>query len=299
GGCAGGAGGPANASGEPGGCEQGGGQPGTGVTGTGPGGSGGGGGCAMMADDGTGANAGKGGSGVCRFDLVPLGVLTNRGHGGGGGGSFESAIGGGGGGGGGVVELDAPLVALNAPVDVSGGNGAPGASLECDPPRHGGGGGGGSGGVVLVRADTLVAPERDRISARGGVGGRTCAGGATGGSGAEGIIRIDLTALQSSVVTDIRDIPDLFSRNLWQGPRLAASTPRLALSGRIPIQVRGDIEATYGLRVDRGQTVEINGEQTLELALERGLRVVCVLVQDVDPELSESQHCLTIAVLDR
>jgi hypothetical protein len=301
GGCAGGAGGASNTDGQPGGCDLGGGRAGITATGdSGPGGSGGGGGCGDDALNGEGANSGVGGENVCSLELVPLGEPSNRGHGGGGGGSFESAIGGGGGGGGGVVELDAPLVVLNAAVTASGGNGAAGQSLQCDQPRFGGGGGGGSGGVVVVRADTLVVTERDRISARGGLGAQTCAGGPGGSSGAAGRVRIDVATLQSSTVGNIEQIADLFSRdNLWQGPRLATSTPRLTLSGQVAIRVRGDDQVTYALRVDREQPVTIGGEQTLELALERGLRVVCVLVQGVDPELSESQHCLTIAVLDR
>jgi hypothetical protein len=297
GGGTGGTGGAANADGTPGG-DQGGGRAGTAATDeAGPGGSGGGGGCADDGEDGDGANSGEGGDGVCSLELVPLGEPSNRGHGGGGGGSFDSAVGGGGGGGGGVIELDAPLVVLNAPVDASGGNGAPGVSPLCDQLGYGGGGGGGSGGVVVVRADTLVVTERDRISARGGLGAETCPGGPGGGDGAVGRVRIDLATLASSVIDDPEEVVDFFGGSVWQGPRLAASTPRLTLSGQVPIRVRGDSAETYALRVDRDQVVEIDGEQTLELALERGLRVVCVLVQGVDPELSESNHCLTIAVL--
>jgi hypothetical protein len=308
GGCSGGNGGAASQDGMPGGCDLGGGQPGTAATGSGgPGGGGGGGGCAVdgVAGGDTGGGGGDsggiggaGGDAVCSLDLVPLGKPSNRGHGGGGGGSFDDNVGGGGGGGGGVVELDAPLVVLNAVIRANGGNGAPGASSQCDQPTYGGGGGGGSGGVVVVRADTLVVTDSDRIAVGAGMGAETCPGGPTGGDGAAGRVRIDLATLQSSVVDNLEEVADFFSRNVSQGPRLSASTPRLALSGqKVPIRVRGDAAKTYTVQVDRDQAVEIAGEQTMELALERGFRQVCALVQGVDPELSESKHCLTIAVL--
>jgi hypothetical protein len=308
GGCSGGTGGAASQGGTPGGCDQGGGQAGTGATGSGgPGGGGGGGGCAedgVTGGDtgggggGSGGIGGTGGEGVCSLELVPLGKPNNRGHGGGGGGSFDGNVGGGGGGGGGVIDLDARLVVLGDVIDVTGGNGAPGASPQCDQPTYGGGGGGGSGGVVMVRADSLVVAERELIVLAGGLGAQTCPGGPAGGAGAAGRVRIDLATLQSGEVDNIGQIADFFNRFVSQGPRLSASTPRLALSGQtIPIRVRGDAATTYTVQVDRDQMVEIDGEQTMELALERGFRVVCALVQGVDPELSESKHCLTVAVL--
>lgn len=282
GGCAGGA------SAEPGGCEPGGGTAGSSsLESSTPGGDGGGGRCR---------------DGVCTAALVPLGEPSNRGHGGGGGGNYELAVGqgegGGGGGGGGVIELSAPLVVLNADVSVNGGNGAPGRSNECSQGRHGGGGGGGSGGVVVVRADRLVVDRPERLFARGGAGGETC--GVKAGRGDEGRARIDVATIESTGgISDPAEVVDFFSGTPWRGPRLSPSVPRLALAGALDIQVTGDPELTYGLRVGQGDTIQVAGNQTVTVPLERGRHEVCAQVLGVDPNRREARHCLSVAVLRR
>jgi hypothetical protein len=301
GGCAGGAGGRDGISGQDGACETGGGRAGTGATGTGPGGNGGGGGCARNGVTGADLNGGNGGDGICSDALVPLGMAGNQGHGGGGGGAFESASGGGGGGGGGVIELTASRVVLNRPVEARGGNGARGVSFECTQPRYAGAGGGGSGGVVMVRADTLVATGTDRISIVNGVGPHTCDGeGTGGGDGSPGWIRLDVASLESDSVPDLEYVADLFSRDhIWQGPRLVP-TPRLIVGSTASFVVTGDPAETYRLQLDGGQEVAVGGNQPEEIAVEPGLHEICALVQgDNLPLLPETQHCLTIAVLDR
>lgn len=300
GGCPGGAGGVAgvdSGNGKNGGCDQGGGRAGTGVSGVGPAPSGGGGGCAAAAggDDGDQAR----GDDTCTPELVPLGQPDNRGHGGGGGGAYESAGGGHGGGGGGVVELSAPFVSFgpNGELSARGGEGAPGAPLDCGQDRHAGSGGGGSGGVVLLRADTVLFGREGIISVAGGTGGIVCE--TSGGLGSDGRVRIDVASIQLNdrPISAPETMVDFFSRNVWRGPRLA-DTPRVAVSGPVRVGVRGDPAVTYDLQVDSSPPVEVRGNETRVLMLEPGLRGVCVALRGVIPNSPESKHCLTIAVLD-
>ena len=299
GGCPGGAGGVAgvdSGNGKNGGCDQGGGRAGTGVSGVGPAPSGGGGGCAAAAgDDGDQAH----GDDTCTPELVPLGQPDNRGHGGGGGGAYESAGGGHGGGGGGVVELSAPIVSFGPYGELSarGGQGTPGAPLDCGQDRHAGSGGGGSGGVVLLRADKVLFSQEGIISVAGGTGGIICE--TSGGPGSDGRVRIDVASIQLNgrPISAPETMVDFFSRNVLRGPRLA-DTPQLAVSDAVLIGVRGDPEVTYDLLVDSSPPVAISGNQTLMLELEPGLRGVCVALRGVIPNSPESKHCLTIAVLD-
>jgi hypothetical protein len=301
GGCAGGAGGvPAVDSGigQNGGCDLGGGRAGAGAQGIGPASPGGGGGC--IADTTSGPVDTAHGEDRCTSELEPLGAPDNRGHGGGGGGAYETAGGGHGGGGGGVVEIAAPFVSFgpNAELSVHGGNGAPGVIFDCTQDRHGGSGGGGSGGVVLLRADTLLYRQEGVISVAGGAGGSSCE--TSGGPGSDGQVRIDVasTLVNDRPISDPETLVAFFSRNLWRGPRLAETTPRLARSGLVPIEVRGDPRLAYDLQVDSDPPIEILGNQTLELMFEPGFRSVCVAPRVVGSSSPESKHCLTIAVLD-
>lgn len=300
-GCAGGAGGVQTVNeglGQNGGCDLGGGRAGAGARADGIASPGGGGGC--MADTASGNTDEAHGDDTCTPELVPLGQPDNRGHGGGGGGAYESEVGGHGGGGGGAVELSAPRVTFgpNGALNARGGAGAPGDELDCNQNRYSGPGGGGSGGVVLLRADTVVFRREGVISVAGGAGGVTC--DARGGRGSNGQVRIDVasTRLGDDPNAAPETIVDFFGRNVWRGPRLAAATPRLARSGRVSIEVRGDPRVTYDLQVDGDPSVEVRGDETVALMLERGFRVVCVAPRVVDTKSPESNHCLTIAVID-
>ncbi|WP_428268284.1 hypothetical protein [Haliangium sp.] len=289
GGCAGGG------SGEPGQCAGGGAAGATGVDADGPG-AGGGGGCGVGAQAGGGVGGGDQGADACTEPLVPLGVAGNRGGGGGGGGVGQGQPGGGGGGSGGVIELSAPRLVLNAPVMARGGDGAPGAVVDCAGGVYGGGGGGGSGGVVLVRTDELLVNQESLISAGNGVGAQTC--DADGGDGGDGRVRLDIGGLDSGAgVAEVGDVVDFFGGEVWYGPRLPPDTPALARAGAVAFQVRGDPDVGYELQVDEDPAQPVNGGGRLVLVLEPGLRHVCARVPGEDPDLSESRHCVSVAVV--
>lgn len=295
---AGGIGGVDDGNGQNGGCELGGGRAGAGARADGVAIPGGGGGC--MAEMAGGTVDETHGEDRCTRELEPLGQPDNRGHGGGGGGAYESAVGGHGGGGGGAVELSAPRVTFgpNGALNARGGAGAPGAVFDCGQDRYSGPGGGGSGGVVLLRTDTLMFRHEGIISVAGGSGGTTCA--ATGGRGSHGQVRIDVASTRRGDNPNVapETIVDFFGRNFWRGPRLAETTPRLAYSGEVSIEVRGDPKVAYDLQVDGEPPLEIDGNESEKLEMQRGFRVVCVAPRVVVTNSPESNHCLTIAVID-
>ena len=277
GGCAGGG------AGQPGGCQVGGGGAGavSGTAGTG----GGGGGHATLGTSGAGGASGGQPTGTAT--LVPL--AGERGHGGGGGGNGTVGQGGAGGAGGGVVELAAGgTISIEDLVSVRGAAGGEGGGGGL-PATAGGSGGGGSGGGLLVRASAVTGAGM--LNATGGPGGTS---GNDGGAGADGRIRID-TAEDS--------LPELAAAPAAvRGPRWAADTPWLVADAGQTLTLFGEPLTSVAVSVRGGAPAPIStdngGVATVEVELEPGENRLCALVSDeVNPDLPEAGHCVTIVVV--
>jgi len=116
------------------------------------------------------------------YGNIQLNTITAGSGGGGGSGGIECGAGGGGGGGGIVIIHSCIYIYIGGAVIAQGGNGGSDGGGNC------GGGGGGSGGAIWLAAPEVY--QYGTVSTEGGAGGGST-NTATGGSGANGRIRID------------------------------------------------------------------------------------------------------------
>lgn len=276
GGCAGGA---AATSGS---CDTHGGTGGaTQMVGTGGGGGG-------HVQDGNPGGGGTDGGDMSGSDmLTPL--IEDGGHGGGGGGNglADLVVGGPGGGGGGIVELTADgRVAVQAVVNVRGGDGSDAVDGVCGT-AAGASGGGGSGGAILVRASRITGAGS--LDATRGLGGDRCN---FGGNGSPGRIRVDVANEELPALTaDPAPV---------RGPHWADDTPHLVTaSAQLTLTLYGEPNRTFAANLDGSapDDVETDGSGIGEytVTLEAGHNRICAIVDpDANLTLPEAVRCMIV-----
>jgi hypothetical protein len=231
------------------------------------------------------------------------GADRNQSSGGGGGAAASTTLGskgGGGGGGGGTVELTAGGDINCGAVNVSGGNGADATSTLSTAAS--GGGGGGAGGVIVVRTEAGTITNTT-LTASGGAGGAGAGGGATGGQGGAGRIRVDTPgALPTTAPTGV----------LHRGLSFAAATMRVSTTDNPMVTLLGTAGDVFDMYVvdsagvehfgePQNQTLDSNGMKTVTVTLLAGYNRLCATLRpgmrNKDDRFNLADTCVEIAYL--
>jgi len=241
---------------------------------------GGGGGFAVAGENGSG----PGGSGGIMCGTREIDAFSNNAPSGGGGGGAASVLGSASaaGGGGGMIEISAGGdLTVGAGINANGADGTGGG---------GGDGGGGAGGVILLRAGATISVT-GALTVNKGLKGT---GGAAGGDGSVGRIRID--AAKGS-------LPDAgYNAPMFIDP------PRIVTAQHTSLMLRGfpgDMTASYtvfdrdGNRVDGPQAIAFGTDQaTQPVTLKAGYNKVCLVVKNGNVQMNpEAGQCTDIAFL--